>query len=748
VSVAWVFLVQTLLAQQSIPVRVFVTSPGLENPAEVPCHGVFEITFLHPNDYGRDRNFFDIDIQVTFVDPGHGRKTTIGGFFYETLARGGSLWKCRFVPTRVGTWTYSYTFTHLPSGKTATGAGSFEAVPSTQHGFIRTNPKNPFRWISADGQPFVPIGFNDCVGANDLMNFDGGDKRGAFLGPMRTDEYLQAYEDAGFNVFRFSQANCSPKLLDASLRNYDKDVAMYFDWLMERLRAHHFRIYYGLLGNLLPDDPPSPAPADLFQFIDYSINRWSSYVDIWEIQNERRASAEWISAVAGYLRMRDPYRHPITTSHERPELSEIEINTPHNWVSASASQADEVIRGNADERKKKFGKPVIFGEVGNGSSPGQEAGNWLPESALRLRIMAWTALFREISLLFWNTSYATNGSSVNIYLGLEERQYVHVLQWFAGLVIRSDSKIMDIENAESSPMRAYGLTSSDGIALYIHHFEDHSRPLSGRTLAVDIPADGQGFWLDPATGKKIGSVKVTRGRNTLAIPDFEVDVAFLSTATMPFHCPPVAVLEIGTPEADRDLDDDGVIDFGPIHRPFGAAPLNLVFNAKNSSDLDGGTLDYRWHFGDGSPDQSQPEVTHTYAAGDFLAGLTVTDDEGNHASQSFVVRAREISGFGKNHAPLLNAMDDVQARPGELIMLTPWAVDRELKVSGYAEDELEYSIKRLPPGASFGRRGADWGRQFWWVPDFSQTGSYLLEFGVRDQYGLKGAARQVKVTVR
>jgi hypothetical protein len=748
VAAAWLpSLAGPSSAPSSLIVTVYHTSPGMENPSAVPCYGVFELTFVQPNDYGGDRNFLDVDVRVTFTGPVSGRKTTVGGFFYDTLSKTASLWKARFAPAEAGTWTYSYTFTHTPTGKTATGEGSFQSVQGAHRGFIRPNPLNPFRWQTEQGGPFVPIGFNDCVTVNNLMNFDGGDVRGAFLGPMRIDEYLEAYEDAGFNMFRFSQDNCSPKLLDASLHNYDRDVAMHFDLFMRQLHDHQFRIYYGLLGSLLPEDPTTPPPPELFRFMDYSINRWGAYVDIWEIQNERRASAEWIITIASYLRERDPYKHPIATSDERPDLNVIDINTPHTYVPWGALEIDWRFAGDADALKTRFGKPVIFGEIGNSPPQGSKHGNWLPESALRMRIMSWTAFFRETSLLFWNTSYATNGSGPNIYLGLEERQYVHVLQWFANLVIRSDSSIMALKNPRDFPMRAYGLTSSDGIALYIQHCEDHSRPLSGQSVTVDIPADGQGFWLDPATGKKLGSLRVTKGPSTLAIPDFEVDVAFLSTSTTPFETRPIAIVEIGAPQTDRDLDRDGVPDFGPTPRPFGLTPLILAFRGGNSSDLDGGRLSYLWQFGDGTPSETQADVTHIYGPGNFLAQLTVTDDEGNRASESFVVRSRENPSRHKNHAPLVNTLLDVTTWPGELVMITPWAVDRKLGVGSYADDKLDYRVKGLPPGATFGRRGADGSRQFWWVPDFSQAGIYHLEFSVRDGHGLEGVPQKVNVTV-
>jgi len=143
------------------PVTVYHTSPGLNNASEVPCFGVFELTFVQQKDYGGQKNFFDVDIEVTFTAPISGKKTTIGGFYYDTLPDGSSLWKARFAPSEVGVWTYTYTFTHVPTGSQASGNGSFEVVPSTNPEFLRQNPKNPFRWKFDNDSLFVPIGLND-----------------------------------------------------------------------------------------------------------------------------------------------------------------------------------------------------------------------------------------------------------------------------------------------------------------------------------------------------------------------------------------------------------------------------------------------------------------------------------------------------------------------------------------------------------------------------------------------------------
>ena len=72
----------------------------------------------------------------------------------------------------------------------------------------------------------------------------------------------------------------------------------------------------------------------------------------------------------------------------------------------------------------------------------------------------------------------------------------------------------------------------------------------------------------------------------------------------------------------------------------GATPLAVRFNSSNSIDYDGDALTYAWDFGDGSPASDQPSPQHTYTeAGTYKVSLTVTDSEGNEASDRFEVVA-------------------------------------------------------------------------------------------------------------
>jgi PKD repeat protein len=60
----------------------------------------------------------------------------------------------------------------------------------------------------------------------------------------------------------------------------------------------------------------------------------------------------------------------------------------------------------------------------------------------------------------------------------------------------------------------------------------------------------------------------------------------------------------------------------------GASPLAVTFSSAGSSDPDGGTLSYRWAFGDGGT-STAANPAHTYSTnGSYTATLTVTDPQG------------------------------------------------------------------------------------------------------------------------
>jgi PKD domain-containing protein len=61
----------------------------------------------------------------------------------------------------------------------------------------------------------------------------------------------------------------------------------------------------------------------------------------------------------------------------------------------------------------------------------------------------------------------------------------------------------------------------------------------------------------------------------------------------------------------------------------GAAGSETMLDASGSSDADGSVAQYRWEFGDGAASTtSEPVVKHVYAAGSYVAKVTVADNRG------------------------------------------------------------------------------------------------------------------------
>ena len=73
----------------------------------------------------------------------------------------------------------------------------------------------------------------------------------------------------------------------------------------------------------------------------------------------------------------------------------------------------------------------------------------------------------------------------------------------------------------------------------------------------------------------------------------------------------------------------------------GPAPLNVTFDASGSADPDpGDTLNFRWSFGDGSPDAqtASPTTQHVYSAPGTFTATVVALDNHNAASQPVTTR--------------------------------------------------------------------------------------------------------------
>ena len=107
----------------------------------------------------------------------------------------------------------------------------------------------------------------------------------------------------------------------------------------------------------------------------------------------------------------------------------------------------------------------------------------------------------------------------------------------------------------------------------------------------------------------------------------------------------------------------------------GPAPLAVNFDASQSS---GSGLTYRWDFGDGSPVVTGgPLASHSYAEGEYVARLTVTDGAGTTSSA--------VASISATSAPPVPIIDS----PTSAVR---WAVGDVVSFSGRASDPIDGSL--------------------------------------------------------
>jgi len=594
------------------------------------------------------------------------------------------LWKARFAPSEIGKWTYTWTF-KSPKGETAEGKGAIEVVKGRvpQHGFVRLDPDNKFRMRFDDGTPFVAVGFQTGVGhppgassCFDSMGLEGPFRlgrddplppgpmfvRGPNMGKTSADDFFGRMSRAGFNFWRFSPYNAGNLDLfsspdDAgvpSRTNVRWEEGIMVDEMLQYCRKYDIRVMYGLFGYMdvcatggavkngkdAAGNPVGPELEKIKRLIKYSVDRFGAYADIWELLNEQHADNEWYAIMVPYLHSIDPYHKMVTTSWQKPELDGIDINAPHAYKSEPDVESDRVAV-QMGESYKRSNKLVIFGEQGN-SAPTtgpREArkmdvskgagGVWDPLSAQRMRVRLWTAYFREYSVIFWLTSYAKDGHRMNIWVGAEERQYVHALQDFCthldGGVKMAEVKL---DGVPPKTVRSYGLRSGTNAAVYLVHSTcdectkagkdpvkehdiangtwNHDRgDVSDLSVAIDVPGAGVAYWYSPTDATILQKLDVKPGQQSLKAPKFKIDLALLIT---PGPAPDID--HDGIPnDKDDDNDNDGVPnakDAWPLEREESADADHdrIADNCDADIDADGKADDLNHN---GTPDNEEKD---------------------------------------------------------------------------------------------------------------------------------------------
>jgi hypothetical protein len=403
---------------------------------------------------------------------------------------------------------------------------------------------DPARLVHRDGSLFPAAGIGDCMldvdgDGTPLSNdwgWDGGielpNHSGERFGSL--DSYLAAYGagGAGFNLFRFSLDNCAFRVFDAiepGANRYRERESLWADTIIAKLRANGFRVWFVLFGFSAPFQEGANAQQldAVRHYVRYAAARWGAMVDLWEVANEisrDQIDPNYIATVADELAKAAPYNRPVTTSFDVPEHPSLTFTGTHwyPYMVDPALAGDVTQRAIEEHRYPRM--PLVYGEAGNRGS------NWDTESALRMRIKAYTAWFLGASIVWWNTSHRKgyNGNPANLYIGPDERaqnrafvRFIAQMPADAAPFIPAAS-FVDPDFGDGRSVRIRGMRSGGSMFVYA---ENGKMRVSGLTIAGTVSGPAIATWTEPRSGAVLESVFVPSGSFWLRAPVFWEDIA-------------------------------------------------------------------------------------------------------------------------------------------------------------------------------------------------------------------------------
>ncbi|MBR1780785.1 MAG: DUF4038 domain-containing protein [Oscillospiraceae bacterium] len=367
-------------------------------PASCERWDVYEISLPGRAD---GNPFTDWTIWGEFRGPGDVKR--VSGFY-----DGNGVYRVRFMPCAEG----RYTFTVSGTFSDRVWEGSFETLPASagNHGVVRV--RNRYHLAYDDGTPHYSVG-TTCYAF-------------ALQAPEIVEQTFDELGRSGFNKLRFC---LMPKHYDFSLRDpvafpYEgtpmdasvltrENFAEYTgnppgnDWDFTRFNPEFFRLYDRMIGRLLEMGIEadiilfhaydrwgfSQMPMDANErYIRYVAARYSAYRNVWwGLANEYELlpglSGHW-EELAQILVDSDPWGH-LRSIHN----CETFYDYSRPWITHCSCQRCDHHKTteDTDELRRRYGKPVIWDEVGYEGDFPHCWGNFTPEELVR---RAWEAAIR------------------------------------------------------------------------------------------------------------------------------------------------------------------------------------------------------------------------------------------------------------------------------------------------------------------------------------------------------------------
>jgi hypothetical protein len=303
------------------------------NSANVGLYDKFELRINVKAAYANPFDPDEIDLRAEFTSPS-GKKYNIWGFYNPSSWS--SLWMARFSPTEKGTWRYVISVTDS-EGTGRSRTGTFTAVDSPHHGFIRIAPNRRYLRYD-DGTSFYGVGlwYNDSY-----EQFNEG---------RITEEGLDNLKKRGANFISFFPTPL--ETMGTGLGRYDQNrcgrMDQLFEWCEERDIQISWNIWFHSYismavwggGNARYINNPYKLVSSATDFFGnkeawkyqeklyrYIIARWgySRALFLWFIVDEingtegwtrgdQAVAEQWCRKMDGYFNEHDPYGRPTTGS--------------------------------------------------------------------------------------------------------------------------------------------------------------------------------------------------------------------------------------------------------------------------------------------------------------------------------------------------------------------------------------------------------------------------------------------------
>jgi hypothetical protein len=422
-------------------------------PDSATRYSCYEIT-LHAD--GTIKNPFDpdeVEVSAAFISPS-GNKIVQDGFWYQPfkmsdgkeIENGKASFKIRYCPVEKGEYSCIVRIRTKESADSV--SEQFTVSDSSSRGFVRKSSVNPQYFCFDDKTTYFPVGQNVCWAKN--------------MGDFNS--YLEKMASAGENYIRIWMHTFTNFAIEGNCYGNDYPKAGRYNlkhaWRLDSAielageKGLYIQLCFENSGGLKTDEgwkyhPYNSAwggvcenPEEFFtsdsakslfrKRLKYIVARYSAYTAVmaWEFFNEMNRlknltpgmAAEWQGEMGEYLKSIDPYRHLVTNSFHTPiDIQECESQDTLDFLQPHYYGIDEYrIPSIAEDKVRKYGKPVFLGEAG---AHGEIPENAKDKNGVYLHNQLWLSIFGNsagTAMPWWWDCYVHPNNFYSFFLPLSQ----------------------------------------------------------------------------------------------------------------------------------------------------------------------------------------------------------------------------------------------------------------------------------------------------------------------------------------